>query len=187
MAEQEPLYADIDLTGFRAFLKYSGPDNDPALPLMELMLNAARRKVEELIGPLTPRTVVETVEVSGSGRALLTTWPIMRVDGVVRASTEQALTDLEFVMLSGGVLAVGRSNRGQLFTVTMTAGRSSIPSEVILATYVIGSHLWETQRGRGSRPQSYDGAAPVDVAPRGFAIPSRAEELLAGHRVPGVH
>lgn len=183
MPGQEPLYAGIDMTGFRAFLQYTGDDTDPKLALMELILAAAREKVEDLVGPLTPRPVVQQVRIDRRGQVLLRPWPVLSLESVSHAGT--TLDAAQVQILPGGVLAVPRFCWGEPLTVSMTVGRNPLPSELILATYIIGSHLWETQRGRGSRPQSY-GGEPAEVVPRGFAVPTRAEELLAGHRVPGV-
>lgn len=56
-----------------------------------------------------------------------------------------------------------------------------VPAEVTLATLVIAEHLWETQRGDASRPGFDDDGLPDRASLlRGFALPRRAEQLLAG-------
>jgi hypothetical protein len=55
---------------------------------------------------------------------------------------------------------------------------TAIPPEVTLATLIIAEHLWQTQRGDSARP-GVDDEGQMD-APRGFAMPRRAEQLLLG-------
>jgi hypothetical protein len=55
---------------------------------------------------------------------------------------------------------------------------TAIPPEATLATLIIAEHLWQTQRGDSARP-GVDDEGMMD-APRGFAMPRRAEQLLLG-------
>ena len=55
-----------------------------------------------------------------------------------------------------------------------------------MPTYIIASHLWETQRGRSARP-SIMGEDGTVLTPMGYAIPARAAQLMAPHRSLMVH
>lgn len=54
---------------------------------------------------------------------------------------------------------------------------AAVPPEATLATLIIADHLWQTQRGSDSRPGVDDERGQALL---GFAIPRRAEQLLAG-------
>jgi hypothetical protein len=59
-----------------------------------------------------------------------------------------------------------------------------IPAEVRLAVLIIAQHLWETERGTGSRTD-LGARGPEDgeaAALSGFAVPRRAEQLLGSLR-----
>lgn len=57
---------------------------------------------------------------------------------------------------------------------------TAVPSEATLATLIIADHLWETQRGASAHPGLDEDTDTVAQMRRGFAIPRRAEHLLAG-------
>ena len=79
------------------------------------------------------------------------------------------------------------------YTVTYTSGRDDLPAAIRLAVLVIAEHLFETQRRPGfttDAPAGFGGADGIPDAtnstPMGFAIPSRAQELLAPYMIPRI-
>jgi hypothetical protein len=55
---------------------------------------------------------------------------------------------------------------------------ANVPPEATLATVLIAEQLWTSRRGDSARP-GVDNEAEMD-APRGFAMPRQAEQLLLG-------
>ncbi len=87
------------------------------------------------------------------------------------------------VDLAAGIVRVPYRRSGT-WTVTLTrpAG-TGVEPDLRLAVLIISAHLWETQRGAApAGPLGDPGAAPAFGA--GFAIPNRAQDLLAGYRLP---
>lgn len=87
------------------------------------------------------------------------------------------------INLASGVIELpytsGGRHRRRPFTVTVTFD-PEIDPDLELATLIIAAHLWQTQRTAGQaegRPPGFGGNAPA--TPVGFAIPNRAETLLA--------
>jgi hypothetical protein len=125
---------------------------------------------------------VSTVPVS-SGGSIALLLPVVRIDSVdaVVDPDGNPITPTRVDVLAGVVwVPVSRSGVWQV-TVTATAARVSLE----LATLIIAGHLYETQRR--TRPQARPGApGPQGPTGAGYAIPHRAAELMAPHRLPGI-
>ena len=158
------------------------------------MLDAAVNVVESIVGSIGSTTITEThyglhsdVLVLKQPPALALTSLTGRLYPGVTAST-YTLTDYVLDTDTGIVRTVSGLRFVGDITVTYTAGRTTIPPAVTLATLIIAGHLWQTQRGGGSVRPSFPGdanAADVSGSP-GYLIPYRAEELLkpyAQHRM----
>lgn len=146
---------------------------------LQVMLDAAAEVVQALIGTsFDVVAVTERVAVHG-GTVLLSRRPVVGA-----------------VSFNGSPVDEGQINRaaGVIYTadpypvaasVTYSTGSGVVPASVKLATLIIAAHLWETQRMPGqsadSRPAGFGGADGIpDATPfSGFAIPNRAQELLA--------
>ena len=146
---------------------------------LDLMLGSAQDAVEGLIGPVLWRTVTET-HATALGSLVLNQFPVISV-----TSVEQSATPLTgwVADLSTGKVS-GLPTCAQV-TATYVAGRTTVPSAIALATLIIAAHLWDTQRGNAPS------ALPVNEEPQftasfgiGFAIPSRAAELLSAYLKP---
>jgi hypothetical protein len=176
----------VSLQDFAEHLNYSLRDNDPKLPELQRTLAAAIDVVERRCGPM--RTATSTLRLRPSGRYLVLS--ATHVTEVVQVRDPQGRVvqhDTARSNLAAGIIDVGLHHgpaAGGLWEVDISIDGSDVPDDLVLATLIIGSHLWETQRARSSRPQAYQGE-PGDVAPRGFAVPSRAAELMAGYQLPG--
>jgi hypothetical protein len=130
--------------------------------------------------------------VYGSGYVSLTLArsPVLSVESITPMFYGVAALSLVGVSLDGeaGVLWLPTN---QLFlgpcTVQYTAGRSFVPANLQSACRVIVQHLWDTQRGPAVKG-FLGGDDTVMVPGIGFAIPSRAVELMAQspfHAAPG--
>jgi hypothetical protein len=143
---------------------------------LTLMLDAAEDVVRSLVGSFAPVTVTERVAVTG-GTVLLSRVPTGAV----------TLTDADGTAVTGFVtsaearvlyeVATWRSH----LTASYPAGAGAVPPAVTLATVIIAAHLWETQRGTSPSAlalQQPDADPGAFVGSAGYAIPSRAKELL---------
>lgn len=157
-------------------LKTAGPDRDQ----LQEVLDAAIEQVEDRVGPLDSAVVQYKVHATGKSLVLPTTHlssvtAVTDPDGVA-----VPLEDLDLNLLSGIVTlrTAARSRRGA-YTVAATPRGGA--ASVRLAVKIIASHLWEVKRGSAAGGGRF--AQPVaDATPapgRGFAIPSRAAQLLA--------
>lgn len=57
---------------------------------------------------------------------------------------------------------------------------AAVPPEAVLATLIIAEHLWDTEHGEGRAGMEQTEDGRLVMGPRGFAIPHRAAQLLAG-------
>lgn len=137
-------------------------------------LESAIDIVEGLVGDFVAATITDTLPVH-SGTVLLGARPIEPV--MVTSSTGAPVVGFQVrkaARLLTGVRAVGN------VTVTYPTGDGQVPASVRLATCIIAGHLWDLQRGNGpgSLNLQTDGSVvgPVGL---GYAVPSRAKELLA--------
>lgn len=148
---------------------------------LALFREAAQEAVEHLIGPVLWRVVTETTRPTIDGDVLLRTFPVVSVDDV----THSAGVTVDGWTLDASLGTVTGLRTGAELTVTYTAGRTSLPSSVKLATLIIAGHLWTTQRGPSSSPTALqDGDAGEPVPGLGYSIPNRAVDLLRPFLLP---
>ena len=156
-------------------------------------LDAAVEMVAGIVGPIdAPAAVTETHRDVSSDVLILRRMPVVSLTAVSSrvgaTSTALTLADYELDAASGLVRAVDGSRFYGTFVVSYTSGREALPASIRLAILIIAAHLWETQRGSSPSPlslqqQEFEQTAPVGV---GYAIPSRARELLAAYVSPSV-
>lgn len=154
---------------------------------LQLILDAAERVVTSIAGSWSADTVTESVPVVG-GTAILSRRPTGPVTsgGVPIGGTVDGPAGL--VTGLGGLY--GSASR---ITVTYSVGDDGVPADVYLATLIVAAQLFETQRRPGfssDAPAGFGGADGIPDAtsttPMGFAVPSRAQELLAQYTRPSV-
>lgn len=153
---------------------------------LEMYAATAIQAIEDLIGgPYLNRTITELVYPCEDGRAL-----ILREQRVVSITAIVDMQSGSSVSVSQLILdPVTRILRQKLwvpfywvgpFQVTYVAGcGTAVSPSVNTAARIIGQHLWLTRRGAASLP-GIGGQDPVVITPSGFAVPSRAVQLLAG-------
>lgn len=142
-------------------------------------LDIAVEYVERKCGPLTPREIISGRLTAQHGVIALPIYPVVSVDGVttrpegVTVDTTGWDVDLETGIIRG--VPTGT------YTVTYTAGWAVTPQPLRLAVLLLASHLWETRRGRASRPFTHGGGEIP--AGTGFAVPRRVTELMHGYLI----
>lgn len=133
------------------------------------------------VGPIVQRTVTERVTTTGSGALVLSRPPVVSISSIASAPSGAPVAGPFDLSSRAGIVYGMQSGT---YTVTYLAGRvtsaSDVPGDLAMAILIIAKHLYETRRGQSSRPSSLGESEPV--LPYGFAIPRRAEELLAPHR-----
>ncbi|MFB9378594.1 hypothetical protein ACFFKU_06875 [Kineococcus gynurae] len=152
---------------------------------LQLHLDAAELAVIARCGPVAAGEQVMRVRASGRNLVVPAT-NLASVASILDPHGQAVPVDLQRSNLLAGVLTVPLRGDGW-WTVTATVEGSDTPADVKLATLVIASHLWETQRGRGARPNLFNGSEdPSAGTPRGFALPARALELLRPYEMPTI-
>ncbi len=167
--------AIISLAEAKEHLNMDGSDEDAEL---RVFIGAASRVVERHLRQVVARrTVVEDVELSRSGVAVLQTAPIISVTSVTSLDGVTAYTASAFDATNGilSVPAVGAVR------VTVVAGQAQVPDDTIMATRIICAHLWSTQRVTPAGAPGF-GGADMGSAPtgRGYLVPNQAAQLLGG-------
>lgn len=139
--------------------------------------------VEDICGPVIPKTFVEVV--TGSRNLVLNNTPVLSLVSIIPFYSGTTYTGETLVKStpSGDVRLIGGGDfYGQTFTVTYIAGRKPIPANISQAAKIILKHLWETQRGAAGTPFQGEDEDTVDTG-WGFAIPNRAIQLLKPSRL----
>lgn len=173
---------------------------------LQLHLEAATEAVEERVGPLVTRQFTQRVDGRG-GSVVLDHTPVVDVTDLTEVVSSYSWLPVEYdVDAASGVVtgALGRRLPRGAYTVTYTAGRGLasadpvpdgvVPAKYRLAVLYVTEHLWEMQRKGASRPSlmgeagntaASTGEAGARYVYRGFALPNRALELLAGEEELG--
>lgn len=154
---------------------------------LQAYIEALTSVIERHTGPVEERQVTETIEGRGTSMCL-SHIPAVTLVAIAPALTDGAALDLSTVVLDPGAGLVRHrsgSFAGTLWTVTYTAGRSSIPPTINLAARMLIQHLWRTQYGsaRGA-PSSDDFLVTEPIPGYGYAIPNRVLELLEPFKLP---
>lgn len=172
--------AEPTLSSFRDFLDIDSGEFDGELPSY---LSAAESTIVHRCGPIRPTEFTEATRIE-SGTFLVSRWPVIEVTSVVDDDENAVSLTRMKVDKDAGVIRLRSSFTGPA-EVTYRAGHAVCPDDLETAVYVVGGHLWDTQRGRsGSFAQIHgmDDDAPVGgdasyFVMQGFALPRRAMEL----------
>ena len=129
---------------------------------LDRVADSACELVEQWVGPVTPRTITETLSAGQVVRHI----PVMSTTSTTH--TVDSLTGLVSSTTGAGAVSI-----------TYTAGYASPPNWATTAALIIGQHLWRTRRGAGGQRGVSDDAQIVGV---GYAIPNQAAAILEPHR-----
>lgn len=158
---------------------------------MRRMLTAVTALIEDVVGPVVPRTFTEVVtsraDASGRGMIVLSYTPVLSITSITARALAQYLPDPSYYTLDGDSGLVTLSNWDMWFgplTVTYRAGRAVIPANIQEAALEQFRLMWQLTR-QGNRPQY--GTAPDDETwqPSGFALSRDVMALLAPNRLVG--
>jgi hypothetical protein len=159
---------------------------------LQIKLDQAVRVVEGIVGPIEAQTVTEThYDLWWSREILLRRSPATALVSVTERTSLSstfvtvASSDYELNTAAGKLRTRNSRRLSGDVTVTYSAGRVDVPADIAGAIVIIAAHLWETQRMPGqsldSAPAGFggaDGIPDIGSMGRGYAIPSRAQELL---------
>lgn len=161
------------LAEFKAWIKYgTGTSEDTKLTSV---LTAASSWAEwRISGPLAVTAFTERVQASGSflkqrKHPLVTVTSVTPQDANALSSTAYIVdTTNSFIQLryDGG--------RGW-YTLVYTAGLSTVTDRVKIPGLMVAQHLWRVENGSSGRGTMED----TVMTPMGFAVPSRAEDLIS--------
>jgi uncharacterized phiE125 gp8 family phage protein len=162
---------------------------------LEGFTRAAQAVIENITGPILPRSVTETFD-GGQRSIVLSVYPVLTISSITENTTGTAypLTEItapysdttgysyrvdysigEITRWSGTFPMNWAKGFGTV-TVTYTAGRAQVPEDIRLATLRLIEHMWSSQQGGSRRGTSND------VPGAGHVMPWYVEELLAPHR-----
>jgi hypothetical protein len=160
---------------------------------LESVLVAATEAAEEWrnTGPIVARTVTERVYTNDRGRLVLTRRPVQSITSATRVldAVVVAGADLDFDPLSGIIAGKTVALAGGGYDVEYQAGRGAVDEveeRFKRAVLEIAAHMWQTQRGPGTRSfvgsESEQSGGGFRVG-SGYLIPNRAATLLGGGTV----
>lgn len=186
----------LSLQDAKAHLGETGTQQDEEI---RAFAQVATEVVESIVGPCTPRTIVESV-YAHYGRLALTTRPVISVTSATLGGSPVSTATWTVPSPLAGLVELGAGAwwggggpgfPGQLYTVTYLAGRTVVPGRLEHAAKEMLRHLWATQRG-----QTVDGPLPdfsgdgefAESAALGssFSIPNRVKELLSSDQLPSI-
>jgi hypothetical protein len=178
----------VSLGEFESHLNLSASTSESDVELT-LHLRAATEAIEKRIGPIITREFTERLSTYGGGRLLVSRTPLVSVVSIINVATGVTWTAEKFDIDPAGIITgIGRRLSMGRYDVTYTAGRGATAREDHkLAILYVAEHLWEMQQGSGvgGRPGLYGDTGPTGEESarfyyRGFALPRRALELIAG-------
>lgn len=163
----------VTLAELTSFMNTSATGEDETK--LQEHLDAALEWVEARVGLLTG--VSREYPVYATGRYVVLPVTHLIGDVTVIDPRGNTVTPRSIDRLAG-IVEVPTAVHGDW---TITASTREHGAAVKLAVKIIASHLWETQRGRGSgapRDAMMAGGGVDATAGRGYAIPHRAADLL---------
>lgn len=170
--------AIVSLAEAKAHLNITGTTDDEEIRAIVL---AASAWVESRVGPVTRRTVVETVTPSPTGSLFLSHGPVISVTSIAGAYGYAITYDPLTTYLDGdsGVIHSGfaRAFGSYPLVVTYVAGRVEVPAPVRLATLEVVKGLWDSQRGSAVSTVDAELGGVADMPGMGLTY-WRAEKLL---------
>jgi uncharacterized phiE125 gp8 family phage protein len=174
--ESSTVSAPVSLTDVKTHLNITGNGDDGELIAMTA---AAVGLIEGQVGPITRRTVTDTLD-GGRSSLLLSTAPVASVTTVVENGSTLTSTAFDLDGEAGvlrrlfGNSEATWADGAKNVTVTYVAGRTDVPADLRHAVLETVRHLWTTQRGsvRRSGTDDYQPGA-------GFSLPYRVREMLS--------
>ncbi|MEU5111710.1 hypothetical protein AB0G64_09440 [Streptomyces longwoodensis] len=178
----------LTLAEAKAQLNLVGDSDDTEL---QVYVDAVTPVIEEFIGPVEPRAVVEQHDARGGRRELvLRTTPVLSVTSVQPLLASGVSYAVDGLVLNPDTGEVRRRDCGWfrgLLEVTVQAGRLDVSPTINLAARMLVQHLWRTQRasrGGALAGGGNDYSVSEPIVGLGYAVPNRVLELLQPYRLP---
>lgn len=157
-------------------------DSADDLELRSYLASATRYVEHRIGGPVSVQTFTERQFIIGN-TLIPRRRPLVSVTSITPDFTSTALSVASYT---------ADTDMNQIFfyylvytgwhTVIYRAGNAQVNENIKLAGMIIAQHLWETQNGFAGRRPSDD----LIQTGMGFAIPRRAEQLLAPEEMAGI-
>lgn len=150
---------------------------------LQAFIDAAEAAIGSKCGPLAATATTETATAVG-GSMPLASPPAISLTSVTPVDGGTALT-VSDLRLSGSAGVVYDVPDGT-YTVVYSAGRESVPADLLMAVKELVRHLWDTQRGPTRRPGSNTSETTANTIPgAAYLMPFRVAELIAPHMQGG--
>lgn len=145
---------------------------------IEDYVSAATEVIEDLTGPMYPRTETRTF----SGGSEMVAFPFAFVSVVSISEDGDPVTDFTALPEVGLVYRGTREAGFGSFpsgtanvTVSVTVGQTPIPPNVKMATKELVRHMWQIGK-QGPRPAFNNEQMEIATTPSGFLVPRRVEQ-----------
>ena len=146
------------------------------------MIDSAVAAIAERVGPI--EAVAKTVRVTPLARHLRVPGPAISLTSITDADgVAETLGDL-YLEQGPGLISFndGRSFASRYYTVVYSAGRATIPKDLVLAVAELVRHFWATQRGPTQRPGAKGSETMANSVPgAAYLLPFRVSELIKPH------
>lgn len=156
---------------------------------LQLYVNSLDSVIEGYVGVVEQREFTDTITGGGLGLCVLHP-PLLAVTSLNGGLGGAISYPADLLTVNGSAGIIGRLNGGCFpagpYTVTYTAGRTSIPPTMKLAALILLQHLWRTQYGatRVSVGGADDWSMNDPVPGFGYAVPNRVLQLLEPFKLP---
>lgn len=173
------------LERFKDWLRQSTSVANPRDDELLLALSSATEWVKyRLSGPLTVETFTERIYAHGC-YLKQRKHPLVSVVSITPQDAG-VLNSSAYIVDTTNSLIELRFDGPGWYTVVYTAGLTVITPRIELAGMEVARHLWKALNGTAGRGR---GAEELVATPLGFAVPARAEEMIAAdpdhHLMPG--
>ena len=138
----------LTVTQAKTHLNLSSAVSDAEL---QTFIDAAEAAIAEKCGPLAATATTERVKSTGGPMLLLRTTPIISLTSVTPIGGSAYDVTLMEPDLSAGTIEwrSGASFAAGWYSVVTSAGRASVPADLLLGIKELVRHAWKSQRGGG--------------------------------------
>jgi len=156
---------------------------------LQLYVDSLDSVIEGYVGVVEQREVTDVVTGGGPGISVLHP-PLVSVASLSGGLNGGISYPADTLTVNGPGGIISRLNGCHFpagpYTVTYTAGRSSVPPTIKLAALILLQHLWRTQSGASRVPVggADDWSVSDPIPGFGYAVPNRVLQLLEPFKLP---
>lgn len=152
---------------------------------LQAFIDAAEAVIAQRVGPLAATSVTARVR-GGNAELVLPVLPALSITSVTPVGGT-ALTASTLYLDTGSALVTyvsGSPFASKSYDVVYQAGRTTLPADLRMAVLELVRHLWQTQRGSGTRPGGPLSDTAANTVPgAAYLLPFRVEALIAPHEI----